>query len=109
VIPVASPTALTNDYTVIANALNVAQDNWTIYLGKNGSDATFDWSEANALASWELGNDAVNGTDDDWSAMIAPNLDGLTLTAALASGPATSPRPRWKSASSPGPAAPTPT
>ncbi len=84
VVPVSSPSASTNDYTVIANALDIAQNSWTIQLGKNGPDATFNWNEPNALASWELGNDASANTDDDWSALIRSGLTGLTITAALA-------------------------
>ncbi len=86
VTPTSSPTATDNDYTRIVNALAAAADGDTILLGPNGLDTVFNWNEANALASWELGNDATIGTDDDWGAMLPAGLNNVTVTADILDG-----------------------
>lgn len=87
VVPVESgnETALDNDYTRIKNAIEAAGAGDTIILGKNAlNDAIFNWDEANALASWELGNDGVAANDDDWAILLGDNQDDVTVSANLA-------------------------
>lgn len=84
VTPTLSPTATNNDYTRIKNAVEAVSDGWTIVLGPNGADSTFNWDEPFALASWELGNDGISGTDDDWGVQLPGNLDDVTVTADVA-------------------------
>jgi hypothetical protein len=86
VTPTSTPTASDNDYTRIANALGAASAGDTILLGPNGGDATFNWDENFALASWELGNDGLAGTDDDWGANLPVGLSNVTITADIADG-----------------------
>lgn len=71
-----TPTALDNDYTRIKNAIAGAMNNDTINLTGN-----FDWTEANAAASWALGNDGAANTLDDYSILVPPNLNNVTFTA----------------------------
>ena len=53
VTPASSPTASDNDYTRIRNAVEAVSDGWTIWLGPNAlDDATFNWDEPLAAASW---------------------------------------------------------
>ncbi|MBW8884330.1 MAG: hypothetical protein JF612_06030, partial [Planctomycetia bacterium] len=81
VTPAATPTATDNDYTRLANALAAATDGVTIHL-----QGTFDWTEANAAASWAKGNDGLMGTtatdNDNYELEVPAGLDGVTLTAA---------------------------
>lgn len=72
-----SETAADNDYRRISNAVGCVVDNQTVTLS-----GIFDWTEANAAASWALGTDNVTATDDDWSAMAPANVNGVTVTAA---------------------------
>jgi parallel beta-helix repeat protein len=82
VTPVEVATDIDNDYTRIVNALEAAADGYTILLGPNSlADATFNWNEAFALADWELGNDGIGGTDDDWGANLPAGLSDITITA----------------------------
>lgn len=84
VMPALTPSSTDNDYTRIKNAIEAVDNNFTINL--NG---TFDWTEANAAASWALGNDGVNATGDDYSILVPANLNGVTFTAPLGIGTAT--------------------
>ncbi len=77
VTPATSPTATDNDYTRLANIMNVIADGDTVVL--NG---TFDWSEPNAAASWAKGNDGVAGGFDDYSLYVPNNVDDVTWTSA---------------------------
>jgi Ca2+-binding RTX toxin-like protein len=85
VTPASSPSASDNDYTRINDAIQAALDGQTITL-----DGTFDWTEANAAASWALGSDGVGGTNDDYSISVPgrteplppTRLNNVTLTAA---------------------------
>ena len=61
VTPATSPTASDNDYTRIDNAIQAATPTDIIKLL-----GTFDWTEANAAASWALGSDGVASTGDDY-------------------------------------------
>jgi hypothetical protein len=71
-----TPTPLDNDYTRIKNAIVAATSSDTINLAGN-----FDWTEANAAASWALGNDAVANTSDDFGISVPANLNNITVTA----------------------------
>jgi hypothetical protein len=71
-------TATVNDYTALANAVGVVSSGWKVLL-----TGTFDWTEANAAASWALGNDATASTDDDYSLLVPGGLNNLTFTANL--------------------------
>ena len=77
-------TSINNDYTRIRNAVELVANNWTINL--NG---TFNWIEANAAASWSLGNDEVVSAADDYSILVPANRTGITFTAPLGLGTAT--------------------
>ena len=72
-----TPTPTDNDYTRIKNAVDAAVSGDTITLS-----GTFDWTEANAAASWALGNDGLAGGLDDFSILVPPNLNNITFTAA---------------------------
>lgn len=79
VTPAISPTATDNDYTRINNAVQFIANGGTITL--NG---TFDWTEANAAASWALGSDGQTGgvfSNDDYGVLAPLNLNGVTFTA----------------------------
>ena len=76
VTPAESPTAIDNDYTRINNAVQAAANGDTIVL-----TGTFDWTEANAAASWALGSDGVPSAADDYSILVPANLNGVTFTA----------------------------
>lgn len=75
VTPATSPTANDNDYTRLANIMNVIADGDTVILS-----GTFDWSEPNASASWALGNDGVAGGFDDYSLYVPTNVNDVTWT-----------------------------
>ena len=62
VTPAGSPTPSDNDYTRIKDAIEAATSGDTIMLS-----GTFDWTEANAAASWALGNDGAVSAADDFS------------------------------------------
>jgi VCBS repeat-containing protein len=72
----AGQSATNNDYTRIRNAVEKASNNWTVNL-----KGSFDWTEANAAASWALGNDEVASTTDDYSVLVPANLNGVSFTA----------------------------
>lgn len=71
-----SPTPTDNDFTRINDAILAATDGDTIQL-----QGTFDWTEANADASWTLGSDGVDATGDEYYLNVPP-LDNFTITAA---------------------------
>ncbi len=75
VTPATTPTPTDNDYTRIKNAIEAAGNGYTVDL-----QGTFHWDEANAMASWALGNDSVASTPDDYTISV-PALDHLTITA----------------------------
>jgi RTX calcium-binding nonapeptide repeat (4 copies)/Bacterial Ig domain len=77
VTPASSPSASDNGYTRINDAIQAAVDGVTITL-----DGAFDWTEANAAASWALGSDGVGGTADDYGVSVPAGLNHVTLTAA---------------------------
>lgn len=77
VTPASSPSASDNDYTRINAAVQAAGNGDTITL-----DGTFDWTEANAAASWALGGDGVGSSPDDYSVRVPAGLNNVTLTAA---------------------------
>jgi len=80
VTPAASPTATDNDYTRINNAVQFIASGGAITL--NG---TFNWTEANAAASWAKGSDNLTGgvySGDDYSIVPPVNRDNITFTAA---------------------------
>ena len=70
-------TATNNNYRRLVNAIDCLQPGQTVTLS-----GIFDWTEANAAASWALGNDGVASTADDFSLAVRPNLNNVTLTAA---------------------------
>ncbi|HXI24418.1 MAG TPA: Ig-like domain repeat protein [Pyrinomonadaceae bacterium] len=76
VTPAITPSGADNDYTRINNAIQAALPGQTITL--NG---TFNWTEANAAASWALGSDGVASTGDDYEILVPANLNNVTLTA----------------------------
>ena len=81
VTPTLSPTAADNDYIRIKNAIEAATAGDTIMLLPNGTDSVFNWDEVNALASWELGNDGVASTDDDFGILLGDGQNDVTVTA----------------------------
>lgn len=83
VVPAAAPTALDNDFTRINNAVYMIAPGGTITL-----TGTFDWTEANAAASWALGSDGIISTADDYSIYPLAGLNNVTFTAS-SSGAAT--------------------
>src|SRR5215471_3735522 len=65
ITPATVPTATDNDYTRINNAIQAVSSGDTIKLA-----GTFNWTEANAAASWALGSDGLTGgsnSNDDYS------------------------------------------
>jgi uncharacterized repeat protein (TIGR01451 family) len=76
ITPDISPTTLDNDYTRIQDAVNSALDGDTIEL-----IGAFDFTEANAAASWALGSDGTAGTFDDYSVYVPENLTGVIMSA----------------------------
>jgi len=70
-------TATNNNYRRLVNAIACIQPGQTVVLSGN-----FDWTEPNAAAAWALGNDGINGTGDDYSLVVPPNVNGVTITAA---------------------------
>src|SRR5262249_14883757 len=70
-------TATNNNYRRLVNAIDTLQPGQTVTLS-----GTFDWTEANALAAWALGNDGITGTDDDFSLVVPANVNNVTITAA---------------------------
>ena len=71
-----TPTASNNDYTRINNAVQNAASGATVKL--NG---TFDWTEANASASWAKGSNGIAGDIDDYSIYVPANRNNVTFTA----------------------------
>ena len=86
VMPVVTATATDNDYLRIMRAVEAANDGDTIVLVANDPDNVFNWNEPFALASWELGNDGVASTDDDWGVLLGDNQNNVTVTAELTDG-----------------------
>ncbi|MFG0253535.1 MAG: right-handed parallel beta-helix repeat-containing protein, partial [Rhodopirellula sp. JB053] len=86
VTPTLAPSAIDNDYLRIMRAVEAANDGDTIILLANGTDATFNWDEAHALASWELGNDGTASTSDDWSVLLPDGLNNVTVMASNTNG-----------------------
>ncbi len=79
VTPAVTPTATDNDYTRINNAVQAAFSGQTIKLL-----GTFNWTEANAAASWALGSDGLTGgsfSDDDYGITPKANVNNVTFTA----------------------------
>src|SRR5215510_15552259 len=79
ITPAIAPTASDNDYTRINNAVQAAADGDTIKLL-----GTFNWTEANAAASWALGSDGLTGgsnSDDDYGITPPASLNNITITA----------------------------
>jgi CSLREA domain-containing protein len=79
VTPATTPTASDNDYTRINNAVQAAFSGQTIKLL-----GTFNWTEANAAASWALGSDGLTGgsfSDDDYGITPKANVNNVTFTA----------------------------
>ena len=72
-----TPTPTDNDYTRINNAVVGASPGDVIQL-----DGNFDWRETNAAASWALGSDGIAANSDDYSILVPPGLNNVTLTAA---------------------------
>ena len=79
VTPATTPTAADNDYTRINNAVQATFSGQTIKLL-----GTFNWTEANAAASWALGSDGLTGgsnSDDDYGITPKANVNNVTFTA----------------------------
>lgn len=79
VTPATTPTAADNDYTRINNAVQASFSGQTIKLL-----GTFNWTEANAAASWALGSDGLTGganSDDDYGITPPAGLNNVTFTA----------------------------
>jgi hypothetical protein len=72
-----TPSAADNDYRRLANAVQALTSGATLQ-----PVGTFDWTEANAAASWALGNDNTASTSDDYSLSIPQNLNNVTVAAA---------------------------
>ena len=84
VTPAPAPSATDNDYTRLANAFDALTNGTTLVI-----DGTFDWTESNAALSWSKGNDANDLTTlDNYSILIQPNLNNITVTAVGALGSA---------------------
>jgi hypothetical protein len=77
--PGGSESAADNSYRRPSNAVACVLDNQTVDL-----QGTFDWTEANAAASWALGTDNVAATADDYSILAPANVNGVTLTSTTA-------------------------
>src|SRR5262245_2349676 len=69
-------TTTNNNYRRLVNAIDCLQSGQTVTLS-----GQFDWTEANAAASWALGNDGVLSAADDFSLLVPANVNGVTLTA----------------------------
>ncbi|MBN2551069.1 MAG: right-handed parallel beta-helix repeat-containing protein [Anaerolineales bacterium] len=65
-----------NNYRSLGNAIGCVQSDQTVTLS-----GTFDFNQTYSRPSWELGNDAVTGTVDDWEVDVPP-ANNVTLTAA---------------------------
>lgn len=76
VSPAGAPTSIDNNFTRINAAVQAANPGDVIIL--NG---IFDWTEANAAASWALGSDATPATGDDYSILVPPGKNNITFTA----------------------------
>jgi nitrous oxidase accessory protein NosD len=70
-------TSTNNNYRRLVNVVDLLRDGQTASLSGD-----FDWTEANAAAAWALGNDGVANTADDYSLLVRPNLNNVTITAA---------------------------
>ena len=73
--------ATNNDYQQIENAVTAVNSGDEIVL-----DGTFDWTEPNAASSWALGNDGTTGNADDFSIVIPPNKNNVTIRAITPGG-----------------------
>jgi hypothetical protein len=76
-VPGGTPSPADNDYTRINNAVQAATTGTTIEL-----QGTFDWTEANAAASWALGSNGTPGNADDFSILAPAGVNNLSITAA---------------------------
>lgn len=79
IAPTGAPNPFDNDYTRINNAVQAAPAGCTITLA-----GIFNWTEANAAASWALGSDGQTGgafTDDNYSLIPPPDRNNVTITA----------------------------
>lgn len=85
VAPTGAPNAFDNNYTRINNAVQAIPAGGTVTL--NG---TFDWTEANAAASWARGSDNTTGTvafDNDNYCILPPaNRNNVTITSSTVGG-----------------------
>jgi SdrD B-like domain/FG-GAP-like repeat/Right handed beta helix region len=70
-------TSTNNNYRRLVNAIDPLVNGQMVILG-----GIFDWTEANAAASWALGNDGVVSAADDYSLLVRPNVNNVTITAA---------------------------
>lgn len=72
-----TPTATDNDYTRINDVVQALGDGVVVDLV-----GTFDWTEANAAASWAAGSDGNPATPDDNFGIVAPaGFDDVTIRA----------------------------
>lgn len=74
-----TPTPTDNDFTRIDNAIHALSSGDTLKL-----KGTFNFGEANAMASWVKGNDGIAGGAygvDDYEVDVPANLNNVTLTA----------------------------
>ena len=71
-----TPSPSDNDYTRINIAVQAAVSGSQIEL-----HGVFNWTEANAAASWALGSDGVVSPIDDFSILVPAGLTDLTITA----------------------------
>ncbi|MCL4837223.1 MAG: hypothetical protein KJ058_04570 [Thermoanaerobaculia bacterium] len=76
-----TPTPADNDYTRINEVVQLVADGSTVELV-----GTFDWTEANAAASWAAGSDGVLATGDDYAIAAPANFQGVTIRAATLGG-----------------------
>jgi hypothetical protein len=70
-----TPSPTDNDFTRINDAVQTANIGDTVRL-----QGTFDWTEANAAASWALGSDGTAATGDEYWLAVPPKTN-LTITA----------------------------
>ncbi|MCI0360847.1 MAG: right-handed parallel beta-helix repeat-containing protein, partial [Planctomycetaceae bacterium] len=70
-------TSTNNNYRRLVNAFDCLVSGQTMTLSGN-----FNWTEANAAASWALGNDGAVSAADNYSLLVKPNVNNVTVTAA---------------------------
>ncbi|HSM50487.1 MAG TPA: hypothetical protein VLA75_03700 [Thermoanaerobaculia bacterium] len=76
-----TPTPADNDYTRINEVVQLVSDGSTVELV-----GTFDWTEANAAASWAAGSDGVLATGDDYAIAAPADFQNVTIRAATPGG-----------------------